>query len=72
MEAGDGGQQAVAAVAEALGFPGSQPASLLLVESAEEQIKLSMHLLVGMICRLEAIRTLTLVKQGGVHGVVSS
>jgi hypothetical protein len=36
MQAGNRGHQAVAPVPDALGFPGSQPAPLLFVESAQQ------------------------------------
>ena len=51
----------IAAMPHPLRFPGGQPAALLLVESAEQQVQLVMQLLVGMVFQLKTIRTLTLV-----------
>src|SRR5262249_41045283 len=60
VQAGDGGQQSVAAVAGFLGFQGGQPASLLLIEATHQEIDLVVELSVGMALPASARGTLAL------------
>ena len=48
VQASDKGDAGVAAVAELVGLQGGQPAALLLVETAEQQVHAGMQLLVGV------------------------
>ena len=71
VQAEDEGDAAVAAVAELAGLQGGEPAALLLVQAAEEQVHLAMQLLVGMIGTGNAVGALTLVKVDVGHDKLS-
>jgi hypothetical protein len=58
VQAGDGGQQGVAAIAGFLGLQGGQPAALLLVEATHQEVDLVVELSVGMILPASARGTL--------------
>jgi hypothetical protein len=60
VQAGDGGQQGVAAIAGFLGLQGGQPAALLLVEATHQEVDLVVEPSVGMILPASARGTLTL------------
>ena len=67
VQADDEGNQGVAAVAELLGLQGGDPAPLLLVQAAEEQVHLAMQFPVGMVATGNAGRTLALVQRDVGH-----
>jgi hypothetical protein len=58
VQAGDEGQQRIAAVSDLLGLQGGEPASLLLVEAAQEQVHVPMEGLVGVVRASDAIGAL--------------
>jgi hypothetical protein len=70
VKAGNAGKEAVAAVADLDGLQGDVPASLLLVETAEEQVHASMQFLLGARVLGLTMLTFTLVKD--VRGHVES
>jgi hypothetical protein len=72
MQAHDQGQQAIPAMPNPFRFPCSQPSPLLFIESGEQQVELPMQRFVGMVSRLQTIRTWTLVNGGREHFPVSS
>ena len=49
MQSGDGGDPLESAVAEPLGFVGGDPASLLFIEAAEEEVELVVLTAFGMV-----------------------
>jgi hypothetical protein len=57
VESRDLGDQAVTAVADAVGFEGGIPAALLFVETAEQEVDLGMERPVGMRPLLLAVGT---------------
>ncbi|HWU37396.1 MAG TPA: hypothetical protein VN203_07060 [Candidatus Acidoferrum sp.] len=61
MQAEDKGDVGIAAVADFLGFQGSEPASLLFVEAAGEEIHMVMHVPFRMVGTGKAGRALAAV-----------
>jgi hypothetical protein len=49
VQAGDAGQQGIAAVPGLLGFQGGEPAALLFVEAAHQEVDVAMELAVGVV-----------------------
>ena len=66
------GEEGVAAVAEFVGLQGSEPAALLLVEAAEQQVHLAVDLAVGMVLAAGAIGALALLNYPVRHGGTSA
>jgi hypothetical protein len=65
VEANDLGEEDVAAVTDLLGLQGSEPAALLLVEAAEEQVHLPVELPVGVRSVNKTSRAAALMNCGG-------
>lgn len=61
VHAGDQRQEPVAAVTDALGLQGHQPASLLFIEPAEQEVESEVELPIRVIPAPQAIRALALV-----------
>jgi hypothetical protein len=59
MEAGDEGEQGVAAVADLLGLQGGEPAPLLLIEAAHHEVHLVVQLPVAVLVAGLAVGALT-------------
>src|SRR5262245_44697460 len=62
MQAEDEGEEGVAAVTDLLGLEGGEPAALLLVEPARQEVHLAVQLPAGVILAGGAVGALTLVK----------
>jgi hypothetical protein len=67
MQAGDQGNTGIAAVALLVGFDGGEPAALLLVEAAEQEVHACVKFLIGMRFGLLARRTLALMNVTNCH-----
>src|SRR5262249_4569313 len=62
MQAADDGEEGVAAWTDLLGVEGGEPAALLLVEPARQEVHLAVQLPAGVILAGGAVGALTLVK----------
>ena len=71
MQAGDLGEQRIAAVADFLGFQGGEPASLLLVEPTHQEIDLVMMPALRVIPTTAAVGAPALINRIG-HGGTSA
>jgi hypothetical protein len=71
MEAGDLGQEFVAAVSDLDGLQSRQPAALLFIEAAEDEVDAMMTLAVGMVLAGRASRALTLMHNKVGHDTIS-
>jgi hypothetical protein len=71
-EAGEEGEQGVAAGADLLGLQGSEPAALLLVEAAHDEVEVGMPLPVGMIPAALTAGALALMNRGVRHDKTST
>jgi len=60
MQTGDEAEEPDAAVAQAVRLPSDDPAPLLFVAPAQQEIQLGMLRTVGMLAALRTVRTLTL------------
>jgi hypothetical protein len=60
VQTGDAGEKDVAAVPQLLGLEGREPASLLLIQAAEEQIHLGVELPLRVVLPSETSRALAL------------
>jgi hypothetical protein len=72
VQAGDVGQEGVASVAEFLGLQGGEPASLLLIEAAHQEVEMGVPLPLGMILTSLAAGALTLMDRGVRHDETSA
>jgi hypothetical protein len=64
IQARDLGQQSISPSPDAVGFHRHIPATLLFIQPTEQQIHLSMQLLIGMARFLLAMSTLALMQLG--------
>ena len=67
VEAGDLSEPRIAAVADLLGLQGSEPAALLFVEAAENEVRVAVEQAFGMIVIRDAGGTLAFVNGGCGH-----
>jgi hypothetical protein len=63
----DARHHGIAAVAELLGLEGGDPAALLLVEAAAEEIHLVVDLLLGVVCTRPTVGALALMNIASGH-----
>src|SRR5581483_9150615 len=67
VQAGDAGEQRIAAVPDLLGLQGGEPASLLFIEAAQEQVHVPMEGVVGVLGIRSALGTLAGVNSAICH-----
>lgn len=72
MQAGNEGEQGVAAVAGLLGLQGGEPAPLLLIEAAQEEVNLVMQLPLGVVVTDLAFGALTQMNGDVRHDEISA
>jgi hypothetical protein len=72
VQAGDLCEQGVAAVTDLLGLQGCQPATLLLIEAAHQEVDLGVPVAVGVIQAGLAVGALALVNRGVRHDKTSA
>jgi hypothetical protein len=72
VEAGDPGEQGIAAVADLLGLQGGEPAPLLLVQAAHQEVEVGVPLPVGVIAAASTGGALALMNRSVRHDETSA